>query len=183
MKAVAVLGVLVWTVAAPAAAAIKTAPFGCGSFIQDLPTAVAGYRASFERPLTITRGFGGEESGLEIRTLSTNTEVEGTLKCRGDQFVRFEMRILAPAKDKTLADFDGFARAALIAAFRWDQAKAEAVVHALDSDASEYLRASEQRGDLYVSGKVEYHQGDKLDLGLIWTLTDHTFVLSAQTDQ
>ena len=52
----------------------------------------------------------------------------------------------------------------------------------MSSDAAEYLRASAQRGDTAVSGKVEYHQGDALDLGVIWTDEDRTLIVTAQDE-
>ena len=33
----------------------------------------------------------------------------------------------------------------------------------------------------YLSGKVEYHQGDALDLGVIWTEQDRMLVITTQT--
>lgn len=168
--------------AAPAAAAKAVAP-GCEAFMKDFAPAAAGYRVSFERPLTIARGFGDLMSGIDVHILSSDTKVDGTLKCRDDRFVRFELRATLPADAKILGDLDAFERAALMAAFRWDRPKAETIEKAMTADAGEYLRASIERGDLYNSGKVEYHQADQLDLGLIWTQTDHTFVISAQSDE
>ena len=162
------------------AAAKATAP-GCEAFMKDFPMAAAGYRVSFERPLTIARGFGDVLSGIDVRILSSDTKVDGTLKCRDDTFVRFELRATLPADAKILGDLDKFERAALIAAFHWDRGKAETIEKAMTADAGDYLRASIERGDIYNSGKVEYHQADQLDLGLIWTQTDHTFVISAQS--
>ena len=173
--------------AAPAAANAHAAPAakasapGCEAFIKDFPLAAAGHRVSFERPLTIARGFGDIMSGIDVRILSSDTKVDGTLKCRDDKFLRFEIRATLPADAKVLGDLDRFERAALIAAFHWDGAKAETIEKAMTADAGDYLRASIERGDIYNSGKVEYHQADQLDLGLIWTQTDHTFVISAQT--
>ena len=168
--------------AVPPSAVAKPAPVGCESFMHDFPTDAPGRRASFDRPLTITRGFGDALSGIEVRILSSDSKLDGTLKCRGDAFVRFELRATLPADDKLLADFTVFARAALMAAFHWDRPKAETVEKALSADAAEYLRASLERGDLYIAGKVEYHQGDRLDLGLIYSETDHTLVISSQSD-
>ncbi len=170
----------------PAQAAPPAVPnpagVGCEAFMKDFPTDAAGYRVSFERPLTIARGFGDVLSGIDVRVVSSDTKVDGTLKCKDDTFLRFELRATLPADAKILADLDKFEVAALMAAFRWDRAKAETVEKAMTSDAGEYLRASIERGDLYNSGKVEYHQAVRMDLGLIWTQTDHTFVISAQTD-
>ena len=164
------------------AATVKTPPTGCTSFIRDFAASATGFHATFERPLTISRGFGDLVSGVEVHILASNTDVDGTLKCRGDEFLRFEARVTIPAKDKTLNDFMAVEQAALMAVFHWDRAKAQTIEKAMSQDAGEYLRASIQRGDLYDSGKVEYHQADQLDLGLIWTQADHTFVISSQTD-
>ena len=164
------------------AATIKLPPTGCASFTKDFPANAVGFHASFERPLTISRGFGDLVSGVEVHILASDTDVDGTLKCRGDEFLRFEARITLPAKDKTLTDFVSVEEAALMAVFRWDRSKAQTVEKAMSQDAGEYLRASIQRGDLYDSGKVEYHQADQLDLGLLFTPTDHTFVISSQVD-
>ncbi|RYB07121.1 hypothetical protein D3272_03355 [Lichenibacterium ramalinae] len=166
----------------PAPVVAKPAAPGCEAFMKDFPPAAPGYRISFERPLTIARGFGDMMSGIDVRILSSDTKVDGTLKCRDDTFLRFELRATLPADAKILADLDKFERAALMAAFHWDRPKAETIEKAMTADAGEYLRASIERGDLYNSGKVEYHQADQLDLGLIWTQTDHTFVISAQSD-
>lgn len=167
---------------AAAPAAPKLPGPSCEAFMKDFPADASGYRLSFDKPLTIARGFGDVLSGVDVRVVSSDTKVDGTLKCRDDRFLRFELRATLPADAKVLADLDKFEVAALMAAFRWDRAKAETVERAMTSDAGEYLRASIERGDLYNSGKVEYHQADRVDLGLIWTPTDHTFVISPQTD-
>ena len=168
--------------AASAAAPRKTAPT-CPAFMEEFSKAIAPRQVTFERPLTITRGFFGDEAGVEVRTLTTSDNVEGTLKCRGDEFRRFEVRVAAPVTDRTATDFKAYEEAGLTAAFAWDRARVTTVVGAMSSDAAEYLRASVQRGDTYVSGKVEYHQGDALDLGVLWTDTDRTFVITSQSDE
>ena len=156
---------------------------GCAAFIKAYPSELGGFKASFERPLTINRGFGETQEGIDVHILASSADLDGTLKCRGDAFLRFELRLKAPAKDKQLADFAAFQQAALITAFGWDRGKAQTVARAMDADAAEYLRASEQRGDLYVAGKVEYHQGDALDLGVIYTTSDHAFVIASQSSE
>ena len=186
------LGLSCAAAAAPATAAsiaksapppAKAPPLGCESLAKDFPADATGYRASFERPLTIARGFSDIMSGIDVRVLSSDTKVDGTLKCHDDKVLRFELRVTLPADAKSLGDLDQFEIAALMATFHWDRAKAETIENAMTSDAGEYLRASIERGDLYQSGKVEYHQADRIDLGLIWTQTDHTFVISAQSDE
>jgi hypothetical protein len=168
----------------PVLAKVKAgASFGCTSFMQDFGKAAAPHAATFERPLTITRGFFGEEDGVDVRVMATGEDVEGTLKCKGDEFRRFEVRVGAPVSDKVAAALKAYEEAALMAAFQWDRPKVQTIVNAMSSDAAEYLRASVQRGDTYVSGKVEYHQGNALDLGLIWTDTDRTFIITSQSDE
>jgi hypothetical protein len=183
MKTVCVLA-LACLAGAPVAAFAKpkAAPFTCASFMQDFTQAVLPHRATFERPLTITRGFAGDEAGIEVRVLSTGDAVEGTLKCKGDDFRRLEIRVGAPFSDKTEADFKVYQEGALVAAYHWDRPKVQTIIGAMGSDAAEYLRASVQRGDTFISGKVEYHQGNALDLGVIWTEADRTFVLTTQND-
>ena len=43
--------------------------------------------------------------------------------------------------------------------------------------AADYLRGSQERGDVYVSGKVEEHVGGGVDIGLLWTLTERNFII------
>ncbi len=167
----------------PTPATVKPAALDCDAFMKEFPGTAPGYRIAFERPLTIAKGFGDMMSGVDVHILSSDTKVDGTLKCRDATFLRFELRATLPADAKILGDLDKLEQSALMAAFHWDRAKAQTVVKAMTSDADEYFRASVQRGDLYNSGKVEYHQADRLDLGLIWTATDHTFVISTQTDE
>ena len=182
MNAVRVLALLasgvwcsgVW--AAPAGGAVPA----CAAFMAEFTKAAEGHRATFERPLVIARGFGGDEGGIEVRVLSRGEDVEGTLKCKGEAFERFEVGARAPVGDKLAASLKVYEQAALIAAFHWDRPKTEVVVNAMSADAAEYLRASVQRGDTY---QVEYHQGDALDLGLIWTDADRTFVVTRQSDE
>ena len=42
---------------------------------------------------------------------------------------------------------------------------------------SEYLAASKERGDVYVSGKTEEHAPGGVSLGLIYTDTDRAFII------
>lgn len=169
---------------ASAAAALAAKPtLGCLAFMAGFVRATTGHKIAFERPLNITRGFAGEDGDLDVRLLSTGADdVEGTLKCKGDAFRRFEVRIEMPADDRVVAAFKDYQEAALSSAFGWDKAKVQTIAGAMSSDAAEYLRASTQRGDTAVSGKVEYHQGDTLDLGVIWTDEDRTLIVTAQDE-
>lgn len=180
--AAVVAGLALGTSPSQAAAPARSA-LGCLAFMEGFVRATAGHRIAFERPLNITRGFGGDDGDLDVRVLSTGVDdVEGTLKCKGDAFRRFEVRIDVPADDRVTAAFKDYQEATLSAAFGWDKAKVQTIVGAMSSDAAEYLRASVQRGDTSVSGKVEYHQGDALDLGVIWTDEDHTLIVTVQDE-
>lgn len=170
--------------ALPATAAPRPEPLSCAGFMRDLPLALPNFRVGFERPLTITRDLlGDDEPGVEIHVLSNNGNVDGTLRCRGDAFHRFEVRIGTPADARTEGNFSQFEQAAITSVLRVDKGRAATIVGALSSDADEYLRASIQRGDTYNAGKVEYHQGSSYDLGMIWTPGDKTLVIAAQSDE
>lgn len=179
--ATAMLGLIALDTCGQAAAAPRPGPT-CASFMADYPKALGAFRVSFERPLTITRDLFGGEDGIDVHILSTNADVDGTLKCKGDAFRRFEVRIEEPFAEPARTHFSQFEEAALTTAFGWDGAKTHTVVSAMSTDADEYLRASIQRGDTFHAGKVEYHQGGRYDLGLIWTEADHTFIVTSQDE-
>ena len=67
---------------------------------------------------------------------------------------RFEARIGQPANARTTTNFERFQTAALKAALGWDAGKSRSVLRSMSGDASEYLAASRQRGDVYVAGKT-----------------------------
>jgi hypothetical protein len=67
--------------------------------------------------------------------------------------------------------------AALVSALKWAPSRAEATARRMTSDAAEYLRGSQERGDVFVSGKVEEHAGGGVDIGLLWTLTERNFII------
>lgn len=178
--AAAALALLVAGLATPASA---RSGLGCMVFVEAFTHATTGHKIVFERPLNITRGFGGEDGDLDVRVLATGPDdVEGTLKCKGDLFRRFELRIRIPADDPVIAAFKFYREATLSAAFGWDRSKVQTVAAAISSDAADYLHGSIQRGDTYVAGKVEYHQGDALDLGEIWTEDERTLVITTQSE-
>jgi len=82
-----------------------------------------------------------------------------------------------PANSRSDSQFETFQAAALRAALGWDAGKARTVVRAMASEAREYLKASRQRGDVYISGKTEEHEPGAVSLGLIITDTDAAFIL------
>lgn len=155
------------------AAAEASAP--CADFMTSMSRSLADQHGRFARPLVVSRN--APAFGSEIFDLVTNTHVDGTLQCRGDRLVRFEATIRVPADALALKGFAQVQKAALSAALRWPPARAATVLRTLNREAAEYLRASIERGDVYIAGKTEYHENGS-DLGMIWTQTDRTFIIA-----
>ncbi len=109
--------------------------------------------------------------------MTTKVDVDATLSCRGDEFLRFEARIGEPANARTSTNFERFQSAALKAALGWDVGKSRNVLRGMTADAREYLTASRERGDVYVAGKTEEHEPGGVSLGLMATGSDRTFVI------
>ena len=109
--------------------------------------------------------------------VTTKVDVDATLSCRGDEFLRFEARISEPANSRTSTNFERFQAAALRAALGWDAAKSRGVLRGMSADAREYLAASRERGDVYIAGKTEEHEPGGVSLGLMATGSDRTFVI------
>ena len=65
----------------------------------------------------------------------------------------------------------------MIAILGWSTSQASRVVQSMASDAGEYLRASIERGDVEIAGKVEEHAGAAGDVGVIWTRAERAFVI------
>jgi len=116
-------------------------------------------------------------SDANVFDVTTRVDVDATLSCRGDELLRFEARISEPADARTTTNFERFQAAALKAALGWDAAKSRGVLRGMSADASEYLAASRQRGDVYVAGKIEEHEPGGVSLGLMATGVDRTFVI------
>ena len=177
------IGILASGVAAATSAAGAPRPGpSCSGFMQDFPKTLGDTHVTFERPLTITRDLLGNDDGVDVHIMASSVDVDGTLKCKGDAFRRFEVRIAAPPEADTLDNLSRFEQGALMTMFGWDRGKAGVVIKAMGTDAAEYLQASIQRGDAFHAGKVEYHQGSQYDIGLIWTDTDYTFIVTSQDD-
>lgn len=161
-------------VALPAAAVAAEKPVGCAGVMTAMTQSLADQHAQFERPLVVSRN--APTFGAEVYDLVTDAHVEGTLRCRGDHLVRFEARISVPAGTPLLHGFDQVQAAALGAALKWEPARAATALRSMNGEAAEYLRASIERGDVYLAGKTEYHE-EGSDLGMIWTKTDRTFII------
>ena len=130
-------------------------------------------QVEFGRAVVVSR----TRSDSNVFDITTKVDVDATLACRGDQFLRFEARMGEPANARTATNFERFQAAALKAAMGWDAAKSRGVLRGMSADASEYLAASRERGDVYVAGKTEEHEPGGVSLGLIATGSDRTFVI------
>lgn len=156
--------------AAPAAAQTAT----CTQFKEAMVKTAAELKPEFIRPMIISRGM---FSGLDQFDLVSQARIDGVLRCRGEAFVSFEAKITLPADAGLLSAFEKAQEASLVSALRWPAARAAAKIRAMTTDAAEYLRASIERGDVSVAGKVEEHEPNLIDLGLIWTTSDRSFVV------
>ena len=156
--------------ASPAAA--QTA--ACTAFRDAMVRGSGDLGAEFVRPLVVSRGAG---AGLDNFDLVTRARIDGVLRCNGEKFVSFEAKISMPADGQLVARFEKVQEVALVSALKWAQPRAESKVRDMAHDAADYLRGSQERGDVAVAGKVEEHAGGGVDLGLMWTLTDRTFIV------
>ena len=152
---------------------------GCDAFTNALRTEASDMQVEFGRAVVVSR----TRSDSNVFDVTTKVDVDATLSCRGDQFLRFEARIGEPANARTTTNFARFQAAALKAALGWDQGKSRAVLRGMNTDASEYLAASRERGDVYVAGKTEEHEPGGVSLGLIATGSDRTFVIVGPAGQ
>lgn len=143
--------------------------------MKHLSRAAPDLGVQFVRPVVVSRG--NLAPGAEVRDLITKLRVDGQLFCDGDRFVRFEAKIHAPFD---VALQRGFDRLQLIAAafkLQWPDGKTGSTLRRMRQEAAEYMRASAERGDVFISGKVEEHAGEAGDVALVWTRLDRTFIL------
>ena len=164
-----------WTASLEPAWAIA----GCDAFSNALRTEASDMQVEFGRAVVVSR----TRSDSNAFDITTRVDVDATLSCRGDQFLRFEARIGEPANARTTTNFERFQAAALKAALGWDGGKSRSVLHGMSVDAGEYLAASRQRGDVYIAGKTEEHEPGGVSLGLIATGSDRTFVIVGPAGQ
>jgi hypothetical protein len=146
---------------------------GCDAFSAALRAEASDMQVEFGRAVVVSR----TRSESNVFDVTTKVDVDATLSCRGDEFLRFEARISEPANSRTSTNFERFQGAALHAALGWDAAKSRSVLRGLSADAHEYLAASRERGDVYVAGKTEEHEPGGVSLGLMATGADRTFVI------
>lgn len=146
---------------------------GCEAFSAALRSAASDMGVEFSRAVVVSR----TRSDASAFDVTTKVDVDATLSCRGDEFLRFETRISAPANARTATNFERFQAAALHAALGWDAAKSRNVLREMSADAREFLDASRQRGDVYIAGKTEEHEPGGVSLGMMATPSDQTFVI------
>jgi hypothetical protein len=146
---------------------------GCDAFVQALKTGASDMGVEISRAIVVSKA----RSDVNAFDVTTKVDVDATLSCRGDTFLRFEVRIGEPARARTTTDFERFETAALKAALGWDAGKSRGVLKSMSGDAREFLAASRQRGDVYIAGKTEEHAPGGASLGLMATDTDRTFVI------
>jgi hypothetical protein len=146
---------------------------GCDAFKAAVTRDSGDLKAEFIRPLVVSRGG---PSDLDAYDLVSRARVDGVLKCKADVFISFEARIAMPADGDLIDRFARVQRAAAMAAFGWSTGRADREIRDIANEAADYLRASRERGDVSIAGKVEQHLPGSMDLGLIWTPSDRTFV-------
>jgi hypothetical protein len=146
---------------------------GCEAFTAGLRAGASDMQVEFSRAIVVSR----TRSDANVFDVTTRVDVDATLTCRGDEFVRFEARVGEPANARATTNFERFQAAALQAALGWDTSKSRGILRGMTSDAHEYLNASRQRGDVYIAGKIEEHEPGGVSLGMMATDSDRTFVI------
>jgi hypothetical protein len=151
----------------------KPALAGCDAFLDKLRTEAGDLQVDFSHALVVSRN----RSDSSTFDITTKSDVDGTLVCHGDQFMRFEAHVSEPASARAAGGFEKLQGAAVRAALNWDAGKTKSLLRDMSADAKEFFAASKQRGDVYVAGKTEEHAPGGVSLGLIYTDIDRAFVI------
>ncbi len=146
----------------------------CEGFMTHMQKALPDLDPKFVRPVIVSRGTGPRG---DTRDMVVKLRIDGQLTCDGDRFVRFEARIQEPSTPPLRDAFFRVQQAAAIYKLRWSSAHASRELQGMTAEAADYLRASVEREDFSIAGKVERHAGEAGDVGLIWTRNDRTFIL------
>ena len=158
---------------APAFAAAKPTLTGCDAFIEKLRLTASDMQVDFSHSLVVSRA----RANADVFDITTNADVDATLTCHGDEFIRFEARITEPSTARAATSFERFSEAALHVAMNWDAGRSQTALRDMAGDVREYLAASKQRGDAYIAGKTEEHVPGGVSLVLIYTDTDRAFII------
>jgi hypothetical protein len=146
---------------------------GCDAFLQRLRADGADIGLDYARALVVSR----VHTAAANFDIVTNANVDGTLTCQGDQFVRFEAHAVEPLRGKAGEGFERLEAVALKAALGWDAGKARSVTKGLAEEARAYFAASKERGDVYVAGKTERHEPGGIGVGMIVTEVDRALII------
>jgi hypothetical protein len=146
---------------------------GCDAFSAALRAGASDLGVEFSHAIVVAR----THSDATVFDVTTKVDVDGTLRCRGDEFLKFEARISEPANARSTTNFERLQMAALRAAVGWDAGKSRSELRAMNAEVHDYLDASRQRGDVYIAGKTEEHQPGGVSLGLMATDSDRIFVI------
>jgi hypothetical protein len=149
---------------------------GCDGFLQKLRADGGEIGLDYSRALVISR----VHSNTVNYDINTHADVDGTLTCQGDQFVRFEAHVLEPLRGKAGEGFERLQQIAMRAALGWDAGRARNASKELSGEAKAYLAASRQRGDVYIAGKTEQHQPGGVGVAMIYSEIDRAFIIVAE---
>ena len=150
----------------------------CAAAIKGVAASAGGLKVEFVRPVIVSRG--GQGDGADVLDIVTEPKIDGQLRCRGDKFTSFNARIPAAASADLRDAFFRLQQAVLVGVLQWSAAKASRTLLGMTAEAADYLRASIERGDIEVAGKVEEHAGAAGDIGLFWTRTEREFILVSE---
>ena len=167
----ALLGVCLWTAPAFAKGGVS-----CDAFLDKLRTAAGEQGVDFSHALVVSRA----RYDTDVFDITTKVDIDGTLTCRAGAMVRFEATMSKPAPARAAAAFESFQAAAMRSALGWDAAKSREEARDMTADVRDYLKASRERADIYVSGKTEEHAPGGIGLGLIETDTESVFIIVGQ---
>jgi len=165
---------LAWgLVGSPALAAPGVA--GCDAFLEKVRIEASDLGIEFTHALVVSRA----RSDTGMFDITTKSEADGVLTCRGDSLMRFEAHVSEPASARAVTAFERLSAAAIRSALGWDTPKSKQTLKDMAADAKEFLAASKERGDVFISGKTEEHAPGGVSLGLIYTEVDRAFIIYA----
>lgn len=173
MSSLRALGLAAAAAATVAATPASARSMGCQAFMDAFNASAGEHRVEFSRALSV----GGRESGYEYYDASGAGDVDVSVVCRSERFVRVEVRAARGEVARVRARRERLSQAALRVAAGQDAGRAAGLIRALAAEAQDYLRASAERGDVYVAGKTERHLGGGVDVGYVATDTDIALIV------
>ena len=119
LKVLALMVAAVGASGTPASAVVV----GCDAFSASLRSGASDMGVEFSHAIVVSR----TRSDATVFDVTTKVDVDATLSCRGDIFLRFEARIGEPANARTTTNFERLQATALKAALGWDPGKSRGV--------------------------------------------------------